>query len=169
MTTTLETTVELGTLTKTDIVALRQCDRAIFKTDRNSTQGLIRCVKKTKTKGPFDDGEREHTIDCEARGTVYGQDGLADCKSLRDTGRRAFALLHNYKHDAHTFGTFAALVRPGDAIRLKWCGSGSNQYEKNAGLHHDSLTVEVKRGKHRFAFLLDSCVCPDNSARMISN
>lgn len=167
-TTTTDTTVEVGTLTKADLAALRQCDRAIFKTDRASERGQIRCVKEVRAAGPFHDREREHLIECEARGNVYGDNGLTDCHALRDTGRRAFALLQNYNHDAHPFGTFAALARPGDIVRLKWCGSGSNQYEKDAGLHHDSLTVEVRRGKHRFAFLLDSSVCPDNSARMIS-
>jgi len=162
------TDIELGTLTRDDLKALRQCDRAVFGTDRGESQGYIRCVKELKKRGPFDDDEREHRIECEAYGTVYGGGGLCDSQPLRDSGRRAFELVYNYEHAATPFGTFAALARPGDSITLHWTGAGGNQYEERAGLCRDSLSIEITRGKHRFTFLLDVSVCPDNSARMIS-
>tara|TARA_R110002020_G_scaffold35671_16_gene107469 strand:+ start:732 stop:1238 length:507 start_codon:yes stop_codon:yes gene_type:complete len=166
--TTAGPTVEIGILTKTDVLALRQCDRAAFETDRGSNQGRIRCLKELAAKGPFDETEREHTIACEAYGTVYGNTDAGENTTFQRSHRRAFSLQYNYIHTATTFGTFAALARAGDEIDLKWCGGGGNQYEKKAGLHRDSLTIEVKRGKHRYAFLIDVSVCLDNSARMVS-
>lgn len=59
-------------------------------------------------------------------------------------------------------------IRPGDDLCLGWTAdAASNEYMDRAGLHGDTLRLSVKRGAKRFAFVVRTSTCPDNSARMI--
>lgn len=80
----------------------------------------------------------------------------------------------------HHWATIVGLLREGDEIELCWIGNDSNGYMKAArgeygdhgdsfvGLYHDRLDLNVyRKGKLRYSFHLDDCVCPNNTARMI--
>ena len=68
------------------------------------------------------------------------------------------------------WSTFAKLLKANDEIRLTWTAGNNNQYVKDAGLHRDELRGEIwRKGKPLYSLLLDTSVCPENTARMIQH
>lgn len=151
----------VGTLTATDIKAIRHCDRLSVYSGRNGT--ALRAIKELKQSGPFEDREREYTIHCEARLDAYDYDGNADHEL---DGRACHELLYNYRHCANVVDTLGRVLRAGDVISLRWIAS-SNGYVKDAGLCWDHVELHVKRGDSILCFHLADSVCRNNTARMI--
>lgn len=173
-----ETTTEqvvLAGLSPQDIAALREADNVTFHVMKGC--GFIRChldgyrgeprifTKREQVLFPdvdLRDRRREIGVDQSTHG--YTDAGLSTWQADKQT--TAFHMEHGSKYD-RPWQTVVSLLRTGDVLRLDFVGSNNNGYLKEAGLHLDSLTLSVTRGKRRMEFLLATSVCPDNSARMV--
>ena len=158
--------IAAAVLTKDDVKALRQCDRAIFTLQDGKT--TVRCVRETKNPGPFDPKERTYTIEhCDSR--VCDYDGH---RWTADEGAYAcYASAYGGKHnEASSFTTAAALIRPGDHLTLKWVAGNNNDYLRDAGLTHDELYLSIHRGKRTLVFYVTFCAIPTTAhgARMVN-
>lgn len=163
-------TIEKLTLSALDIKALRQADRVSFHHFQGN--GSIICTRLIRNYGPYDDRERRYEFNVQSSFSGKMNDELIDPASVC-----CFEMIHTC-HCSEEWQTVLHFLRAGDEITLHWSADGSaNEYVRNsyirdghgAGekLHADMLTLKVKRGDKRLAFLLDVCFCPDNTARMI--
>jgi hypothetical protein len=60
-----------------------------------------------------------------------------------------------------------ASLRTGDEVRFYWYPDANrNEVLREAGLHADTLFVDITRGKATHRYVAATQVCPDNSARM---
>lgn len=154
----------LYTLTKIDIAALREANRIVISYNESSDQyrktgvRLIRDAKKTE-KTPFAE-DVEHTFEaCPVSVARHGLDV---------TGVTAFAHIYFYPSQHTPESTIAAMLRAGDQIEFRFMpDEHTNGYVAAAGLHADVLLLCVVRGKQRLTFEIESCVSPNNQARMI--
>jgi hypothetical protein len=159
---------EKGALTSMDVKALKQCNQVSVSHRGKARygEGTLRCVKKLEQKGPFDPDERVHLIECESTVRCYKGDSEGIEQFSGDENFRCNELLFNYTSSVTEIGSLAEILRVDDVISLKWIGS-HNGYTREAGLHMDSLNVEIKRGSKRLTFCISNHTCPDNTARMI--
>jgi len=149
-------------LTKDDITALRQADEIVVhiaKTatnpNANKAEAIVSLVKKPSSDGVF------KTMKCERK---IGVDAY-----LPGWSRKAFAcFLYVGGLQDGAIGALRQLIRPDDELVLIARENGNN-YERDAGLHHEELTATIYRnGKTIIDKLVLTCsVCPDNTARMI--
>ncbi len=140
-----------------------------------SGKGRIRCIKRIKNPGPFDEHDKEHAFDCESVVHYYKGDNRANNEP---TIYNCFASISRYTFEANCVDTIGEFCKPGDVVSIKWIGNNGNQYTREnqassaVTLYADEVELIVKRTNKRgdckrFAFNIDRSVCPDNSARMI--
>lgn len=174
----------MSVISKTDLAALRKADSIVFHHDRpgdrvNGTAGRIRCLKRLSAReqeqDPFAPDSREYGIDCESWIKFPGDSIPKDCTptDFRDKLRAAEVMsVYRFHNNGSVLSTVIDLIRANDTVKLSWYYDAGNNYTQNGGLHSDMLELHIERpgkkqSKH-FAFLLRYSVCPDNSARMIS-
>ncbi len=63
-------------------------------------------------------------------------------------------------------GSIIATLRAGDVVGLSWLRDGGSENERNAGLHHDEVRLEVNRGGRKLVFSIHAQCYRDNTARM---
>ena len=176
------------TLTKDDVTAMRQADGFVIHGAGDLAK--IRCIKriKSRTAGPFgsNETELEHEIPdipCQismSAGTLF----------QRQRGSRARA--SQFYCDYGAWQALALLARAGDALEIRFSENGNqyvhgvtagrtadNSYSKGFDfhdLHHDECQATLYRtNKHGMQktvidrLVLDSSICPNNSARMIKH
>jgi len=163
MESTVETTVELGTLTKTDVAALKQADHVCFDRERNGDSGL-RCIKELKKAGPYEDRERTYEIACTS--VLRGGEGTVS------QAAQCFELEYVWRSGESVIGSIISLLRVGDVIQLEWLADNSNGYLREAltngrKLYRDELYLRIKRNGKYLRFHVATSICPDNTARMI--
>lgn len=81
----------------------------------------------------------------------------------------AFEMIHSAKY-SDVWGTIASLLRAGDQVRLRFNADGhSNEITQKAGLHVDTVSIEIVRkgGNRALVLQVATRVGYDNSARMI--
>uniref|UniRef100_A0A6M3L1A0 Uncharacterized protein n=1 Tax=viral metagenome TaxID=1070528 RepID=A0A6M3L1A0_9ZZZZ len=176
------------TLTKDDVTAMRQSTG--FVIHGNGDLAEVRCLKRIPGThaGPFAsrEAELEHEIpDVPCRismsnGTAYHQQ-----KGTKATTSRTYA-------DYGAWPLLARAARAGDALEIHFSENG-NQYvhgvdhgktpQDSIGegfqffdLHHDECQATLKRTDKRGVtravvdrLVLDTSICPNNSARMIQH
>ncbi len=178
---TAETLAESATLTKLDLAAMRQADSSVsfnhlgkrddspqYASPGANGVGRIRCCKKVANPGPYDDSDREYTIDCES--TVSDYDSYD--ANYKPGNYKAFALDHFPQNVHGPWPAVCAFVRVGDILSLHWVACNNNAHSKKAGLYVDRVELRVERTtrggmKKRFTFILDHRVNPGDSARMV--
>jgi hypothetical protein len=165
-TATASPTTEPRTVTRDDIRALGECDRATFHVYEDNS--CICLHKEMEKRGPFEPKEREYRIDLRSRVADY--DDQSEPAYDRDRVYSCFASVGNYRSSPSGVAALAEFLKPGDLMFLEWVATG-NDYTKQHGVHMDYLRVIVrreKRGKSRdYEFHLETSVGPDNTARMI--
>lgn len=159
-------TIAIGTLTATDIKALRTADRV--SCHKHGLESWMKASKDIEKPGPFDDKTRYHQIACTSNVRIYSQDGG------RWNGHKGkvkcFDMLYSYND---VWETVVGLLKAGDVISLDWCGANNNpnlndsRTQEGRRLYKDDLYLVVRRGEKRMTFMLTSSVGPDNSARPI--
>lgn len=175
------------TLTKDDVTAMRQATGFVIHGAGDLAK--IRCIKRIPDRhaGPFSshETELEHTIEgipCRismSNGTMFQRQ-----RGSRAISSRTYA-------DYGAWPALAKLARAGDALEIHFSENG-NQYVHGvtAGdasmhdeaphrfydLHHDECQATLyrtdKHGATRAVLdrlVLDSSICPNNSARMIKH
>ncbi len=145
-------------LTKIDVQALRKCDDVSFHYYKGET--YISATKRANVDEAFST-ERKHRIDVGQRVEMFGESPWH--KEIES----AFAMIH-CAYVTPEWTTFAALAKEGDDVKLVWSADGArNGYMTKAGLHGDTLSIEIHRNGKILTFKLLSCTCENNSARMV--
>lgn len=171
MTTTDTTTAPL---TMQDVTALKQAEVVVFRYYRqvatieaslrgHLTQPRIFTAAQQRLFPEVNEYERKHTIPVDGLVTYYDDD------SRRTAGPEAsaFSMFHSANY-SHIWVTIASLLKPGDVLLIHFNGDRyANGYSRKTDLHIDALHLDVKRGKKALSFVVDICVAPDNSARMV--
>lgn len=182
-----EPTIEVGTLTKDDLFALRTADGTSFHKWKNDEGVVIRCYLRHASNGrtfshreqlvfpePHTGTERMRTIYVTGSVSGYAYADYADPENhhysnwLGDASSTAF-VSGGGRYD-RTWTTIAQCLRVGDVVSLAFLGDHhSNGYVKVAGLHADSCELRVTRGGNRQALVFEvaTTVTPSNSARMV--
>ena len=151
-------------LSKDDIKAARAAHSAAFITRDNRSYMVL--TKRTSTDG-FDD-ELRREIDCDVSEHIYTTGLGAGMTHVTC----AFAMVNTCHYDP-AWLTFAGHLKRGDIITLAWIRDNNTDYLKAANLHHDELSLVIRRasgpdGRIRtFHYRMRSSTTPDNSARMV--
>jgi len=165
-------------LSKEDIRALRAATSVHARRIDGASQ------LEAHLESPLDDtwtdssAARRRTIPCRERLTIYRRNGTERYgDSYPDVTAFAYSIGGSYDLP---WRTIVSLLRAGDEIELHWIAGNSSGYLDAAhgkcadsevefhGLCRDELDLTVYRsGKQRYSFHVDTCVCPDNSARTI--
>jgi len=144
-------------LTKQDINALRKADDVCFYYNQKEGNYLIaikEATRKEKENNPFiRDCQFKINLDTEI--------------NPKPKPMKAFASAYS-----ETFKGIAEFLKPNDQIKLEWYKDAlTNQYLIEQNLHGDALYLRVERERGKsikfFKFLIDTSICPDNTARMI--
>lgn len=153
---------------KVDLAALRKADAVCFDHNIQRYPGadrasFIRAIKRANvtTADPFAQ-DVTHSIEIESRAHVYGNDA-GYVHGVELTG---FSHIGSAQYHAR-WQTIAALLRAGDDVKLVWIGNNNSPILTDAGLFHDYLDIEVRRGKTTMVFRVDDSVCRNNSAKML--
>lgn len=138
-------------LTKNDIKALKTCDSLVFRYSNN--QSRIEAIKEVKND-PWETEKRY----------------IINVNTEKCSNYIKEATTHIYNNTI--WKTITEILKENDTIYLQWYPDAhTNQYMEKAGLHGDVLYLKIfRQGKNKnkwFTFLIDTCTCPDNSARMI--
>lgn len=149
-------------LTKADVNALRKADSLCVHLSRDYT--CARAIKRNpKTEAnPFAQ-DLEHLVTCSIE-----LDGIRGREEIASGRAKCAELIWLYPSQLHTATLILHTLREGDEITFKFAPDyHTNGYISAAGLHADTLCLDVRRkGKTIARWELQSCVCPDNSARM---
>lgn len=162
----VDSTPAVDQLTAEDIAALRMAESVTFHhydgqsvirvQIRGHGEPVIFTARQQRLfpkPGTFD-SERMREIACDH--SINSYQGIREPRTTQCfTGFLSLPPAH--------WHTIAGSLRKGETIELQWVGSNNNQYEDDAGLHHDALYL--KAGQR--VYLVDTSVCPDNTARMI--
>ena len=110
----------------------------------------------------------QNYIGCVKRGT-FGDEFSEDKRVLipvaGNGGEGFYSGANWFPWQTHPF-------REGDRLSLHWYpDAGTNDYLRDAGLHADKLYLDITRptsnGRAKsWRYLVDTAVCPDNTARM---
>jgi hypothetical protein len=158
----------ISTLTQQDIRALRHADSIVFR--QYNGQGTMEAIKDgSHTPDGF---EQKHYVYVECGIADYGNDGsLTEDGYVRLTPETATCFhMENTPQYDQAVTTILRRLGTGDTLRLVWTRDNNSEIIRNAGLHVDSVKLEVsKKGdpKRRETYLVDVAVTYDNSARMI--
>lgn len=160
--------MEISTLTKLDIAALRKADDICFdhnvrRAGRDSERAsFVRAIKRSRAT-ETDPYATDTTHRIEVGSGIHS---FADGEGYGEATFTAFHMAHNVGMSA-ALATAWAMLRAGDRLDLDWVRGNSSGYLEEAGLHRDELRLVVRRGdKSVGTFLVAVSVCPDNSARM---
>lgn len=174
MTTT--TDVELGTITRDDLEALRVADAVTFsyrpevagqiRVRLDSHNGRIFTAREQRLFGDADEMGRRRAIGVQTRMYGHGQDGTT-AWNLSDSANTAAYVGFQSAQYYHVWRTIASLLRVGDMLTLSWVADNNNDNLRAAGLHRDELFLVVRRGDNTLHLHLQTSVCPNNTARMI--
>jgi hypothetical protein len=158
----MTTTTDILTIDRDDLNAIRKADSVVFR----HYQGVatIECIKRDRDEF----GDKERRRDIVVAGSISHsswnyedrESFSSACTSITSAGF----------HEG--WRTINAALRIGDSLKLEFrADEGTNGYVKDANLHADELWLRVERGegakRNRLFFLLDSTICPSNSARMV--
>lgn len=169
-------------LTKDDIKALRNCDRVSFYFIRNIQNkktlyhSYISATFVHKIKGINGELEKTEYIDIPAFDRIHTYNGINS-----ESVKACFCM--NHFGQGSQWQAIAAFLRVGDMLEIEWLvdnASGyisksvytdESRYVSNQQLHKDDCKLTVIRGqaskKKRYTFLIESAVCPNNTARMV--
>lgn len=146
-----------------DLRALRNADRISL----SFTDGAyaIRAVRdREKTANGF---EQAVVISCDGKVVDYSK---ATLFGSTDNDYRYCSEAILTPSEDEVWQTAVGFIKPGDVLSLNWTAS-CNGWTEDHGLHIDHLRLRIKRQNgdkiKRYAFLLRTQVCPDNTARMI--
>lgn len=163
--------MEPYTLTKLDLAALKQADYLgvwYFGEENGRTNAqAVKRANKTE-KDPFAT-DAVHVITAPIRVRCYENTGLFAKDNDRISARAAVSFYHgNSDTDPTSASSVVRLLRAGDGIIFEFHADAlTTTGLRDAGFHGDRLCLLVWRGKERFRLVLDSCTCPDNTARMV--
>jgi len=186
MTTTLNATntnVNTG-LTKLDISAMRKADDNVcffYNEDQNTderkqhkfaeTGGTIVLHKTNKSygKSAFEERTTAHEIAVKTHFVGYKN---SDGETLKNRAKKCFAMLIYPNSCDSLWNIVSKVAKVGDQLTLEWIANNDNNYIRdtanNVKLNVDHLYLIIKRkGKTYGRFLLNTSICPNNSARMI--
>jgi hypothetical protein len=156
--------MNMTTLTKTDIAALRKCDDICVHLGARHPEGLVRAIKR-KGYGNTDPfaTDIEHIVTAKVE-----IDTLRGRQALETGGVECFAMIGVY-HSQHTGqSSILKTLRAEDELTFRFYPDAhTNGYVAMGGLHADVLYLDVRRdGKIIARWELDISICPSNSARM---
>ena len=151
----------IPTIDRDDLKAMRTADAVVFRSYRDG-DSTIECVKKDRDEF----GEKERRRNIAVYGSVYnGYD--ADGGRCRGEEMRYGCVVLTCAQYVENWRTVVSLLRVGDELRLEFrTDEATNGYVKDAGLHADELWLRVDRNNKRLYFLIETSICPSNSARM---
>jgi hypothetical protein len=141
-------------LTAQDIKALRTCDDVLYRYNR---AGSVSCIEAIKRKSPSSVWEQTYDVLVTTTSTSYQDDMQV---------KSAFASMGNYKYSPSPLPTVLGLLHVGDTLTVHLVAANNHGYLDTAGLYCDMLYLHITRGSKVLCFLLDTSICPDNSARM---
>lgn len=153
-------------LSKQDIKALKHCTYVLFRVQQSEC--IMEAVLDGKDSATGFD--QRHTITVDSCVTASRRDTTTEIRNR--TGVASWSWM-----DLPEAQTFLKLVRPGDQLLLKWNADGrTNQYVSEAGLHVDTLTMDIYRHNKRadmyeryITLPVAQSITPDNTARMFRN
>lgn len=164
-------------LTQDDLKALRQADKVCFRL-YDGVATVEACLDRGLAAEPriltaaqqrlfpevgHLDGERMRKI--VVGGSVRWYDAVAGRSTLE--GSSAFSMISSAQY-TRAWVTVVHLLKAGDVLHLDFEGDAhSNGYTRSAGLHVDTLLLNVRRGSRALTFQVDSRVTPNNTARMV--
>jgi len=152
-------------LDRQSIRMLRQASRVCWHWDGTSSgdlsSGTIQLVRGPQKRDGWSQPEAEAVLALRGRATCY-KGAIFD-----PPGIRCFAW-EGYAYSNPLWKSFVSLLRPGDILEMHWIGSNNNQYLEAAKLHHDQLSMVIRRGKSRLEFAMVNGICGDNSSRMFN-
>jgi len=150
------TTVDIAPLGAEDVKALRNATMVAFDHSPNGEHGLRAIIEKRN--GAF---ETRGELKIAARSYIQRYSDKREYD-------RGYALIQSAQFNDE-WRTVARAIRAGDVLSMEW-RANSNGYVRDAGLNLDELILHVYRDSKRIgSYLLVVSVCPDNSARMITN
>lgn len=157
-------------LTAIDLKCLRHADDIcldLYDTPDSTNPRIsqIRAIRKSDryNKDGFVNGEATHTFPVGYSLTSYS----AGYSSQPSRMGRCFDMLSCSKFNEVVYTILNHVLRVGDVISIHWSADNNSQIIKDAGLHHDEISLIVKRGNKTMTFLLKSNVSLDNSARSV--
>ena len=172
------TVTETLTLTADDVKAIRLAEQVVFRIregkstlevslDRGWGEEPRVFTAAEQRLFPMNDvlGGRLRMI--EVRGSISGYHAPDETRTVFGPEARAFEMIHSAQY-FDVWKTIASLLRTGDQVRLMFNADGhSNEITRKAGLHVDTLSLEVMRGDRWMVFQVSSRTGWDNTARMI--
>lgn len=129
--------MDICTLTKDDIKAMRNADYIVFS--RKDGQDNIICGKEESDE--FGDKRRERVVNVHGWITDYERNGQIDQKTAY-----CFHMLHSSKY--HTiWQSIASLMQVGDGISLRWTRSNNSEFLQKREIVMDMLDIEIVKAK----------------------
>jgi hypothetical protein len=172
----------VGTLTRDHIRAMREATSVGFHSHHpQAGGGAITLTRVVKSRGMWLGDSSQQSCSVAVSSYVRGKHGDGMAATMDNS--RCVAVIASAQY-TDVWRTVVELVKPGDVISLSWGADiESNGYVRRSTvtercpesndsgmgqrLHADSLTICVKRGNKNLHFLMDVCICPDNTARMV--
>ncbi|WP_432830858.1 hypothetical protein [Dactylosporangium sp. CA-092794] len=167
----------VGQLDPNDVLALRAADTITFHTNAASVARIDAGLSSAAFAQPriytsrqqrlFPDGDRlDRRRRIQVGGAIAGFDDVRRWREHDLPGAAALAVF-DAAHLHEVWRSIAALLRPGDVLRLHWRADDSSDALTDPALHRDELRLGVTRGARRWLFLLAVHVLPE-PARMIT-
>lgn len=142
----------MHTLTAQDLRIIRSANDLAVHLNELHPGGLVRFILERVSGGD----NKEYTLPIPV--TLYSGEKVTTSN---------FALIGLYKYGWSSAYSAFALLKPGDNISLQFYPNAlTNATMVKANLYGDGLYLHVTRGKKHFSFLINTSVCPENSARM---
>ena len=142
-------------LTKDNLKAFKKAKFAVLHFTRNGRSYINLIMDK-------EDRKKDVDIACGVKVKNYRND-------LGTITHAACSILFPQYNEC--WQTFVASLRAGDEIIIKWVANNNSELLDRAGLFHDQVFLLIRRqvrGKEiKLAFLIESTVCKNNSAKMI--
>lgn len=178
------TVAELGVLTRDDLTALKLADAVTFHhspaaeggrairlylENRMSDEPRIFTAAQQRTF-PAADGRdgRGRIREIRLESSAFGYDTNSTIGWRDDgTGRLSCFYMIGSAQYTEYWPTIPRLLKAGDRLALAWVADNNTGSITAAGLHCDQLRLHVHRRAGRLVFPIATCVCPDNTARMI--